>query len=658
MKEISKIINDLIKKLNNWNYSYYHDNKSLVSDQIYDATLHELKKLEEKYPEYALSNSPTKRVGGFVSDKFEKYTHKEKMLSLDNAFNLDDLFKFQDRVKIEKFNKIYSVEPKIDGISISIIYKKGKLIFGVTRGDGEVGENITNNIFMIDSIPKVIDDKNEYLEIRGEAYLDKENFIRINKDREEEGLEPYANSRNLTSGTLRQLDSLVVASRKLSFFAYEIISNIKFNNQEDKLSYLKKIGFNVNDLNSTQVGIENVYNKIKEIENRRNELNYDIDGVVIKVNEITAQKIMGHTTKFPKWAIAYKLSEEKVTTKLEDIFMTIGRTGRINYNAKLTPVKLMGTTVQRATLHNSDYIEQLDIRIGDDVYIKKAGDIIPKVLGVSKKANNSIKWISPKECISCKKPLVKYKGEVDQYCTNENCKAKIIEKLNYFVSKNAMDINNISIKIIENFYNNSIIKNYVDIYTLSTKKNEILNLDGFKDKSYQNIIDSVNQSKANSLERLITGLGIKHIGSQAAKLIAEEIGELKLDNIGSIINFKIRGIGEKIEYSWKEFFLNKKNIELLKKLKSEGVNFKYKGSKKLSTIFKNKSIVITGTLSKPRQYYTDLIVNNSGKVTSVISSNTDYLLCGEKSGSKLNKARKLGIEIIDENGLLNLLNLK
>ncbi|NQX83854.1 MAG: NAD-dependent DNA ligase LigA [Mycoplasmataceae bacterium] len=646
MDDIIKRVLELTNNINKWNYEYYYDDKPSVSDEQYDAAVIELKSIEEKYPELKSKNSPSSRVGGYVSEKFEKYTHKYPMLSLNNAFNQDDMLTFRKQIDIEDFDNSFIVEPKIDGLSLSLIYSKGILIKGVTRGDGIVGEDVTNNVLVIQDVPQIIKNDDEYFEVRGEVYISNSNFNRINLERKSSGLVEFANPRNAASGTLRQLDSNIVRKRKLSFFAYEIIGT-SLESQSKKISTLKKLGFKTSNLIESANGIDDVMNKIRIIESKRDKIDFEIDGVVIKINNVKFHNLMGRTSKFPKWAIAYKLASEVSVTKLIDIVPTIGRTGKVTYNARLESVRLAGTLVKNATLHNSDYIKENDIRIGDYVSVKKAGDIIPKVIGpvLDRREVGVNKWDEANVCPGCNSKLMRLGNDVDQYCLNKKCELRKKESLIYFCSKVAMNIDNLGESIIRDFFDRGFIRKYSDIYKLDNYSSEILSIKGYKDKTLQNILSSIEISKKNSVERLITGLGIKHIGPKAAKEIASYIKNL---TPSSKLNLEdIRGIGEKIEKSWNSWMKIDDNIQEIIELEKAGVNLNYISNSK-SEKLSGLKFVITGKLNNPRTYYVGIIESNGGKVTSQISNSTDYLLIGKDAGSKLDKAKKNNITVIDE----------
>ncbi|AGR41820.1 NAD-dependent DNA ligase LigA [Spiroplasma diminutum] len=662
MKNIIEKINNLKNNLNKWGHAYYVLDSPIVDDAEYDKTLKELIELENQYPELITDDSPSQKVGGIVMDKFEKYKHKLPMLSLANAFNKEDLLNFNDQIKKEIENSDYNffVEPKIDGLSISLIYNNGKFFKGVTRGDGIYGEDVTSNVKTIKSIPLSIEDQNDYVEIRGEVFLSKTEFEKINKQRQTNDEEIFANPRNAAAGTLRQLDSSIAASRKLDAFLYYFMDREKFHTHSESLSYLEKMNFKINDLGKICKSIEEVYEHILYIQSQRENLEYEIDGVVIKINDFDLYEKVGYTAKSPKWAIAFKFPAEVKTTKLKNIFPTVGRTGRITYNALLQPVQIAGTTVQAATLHNADFIIQRDIRIGGEVKIKKAGDIIPEVIApiIDENYYKLNKWIEDTNCPICNSLLERVEGEVDQYCINSQCPRKIVRGLEHFVSRDAMNIEGLSIKIIEKLFENKFIENVGDIYKLNKYKNELIQLDKMGEKSVTNLLESIEKSKSNSLEKLFFGLGIRHVGKKTAKVLAVNFKEI---DVISNINFneleEINDIGPIVAKSVCDWFEIKQNADLIKTLKNEGLNTKYLGNEgsKNNDKITMKSFVITGTLSKPRNYFKEMLEEYGAKVIDTVSKKTDFLLAGQEAGSKLEKAQKLGIQILSESEFLEMI---
>ncbi|NQZ66261.1 MAG: NAD-dependent DNA ligase LigA [Mycoplasmatales bacterium] len=651
------VTKEKIKKLNNqlkkWSKEYYDNDNPSVSDQEYDAVYNTLLKLEKENPEYILEDSVTKKVGGSVSSKFQKVTHKYPMLSLGNAFDEEDLIKFNKQIEdvTHDFNEIeYIVEYKIDGLSVSLIYIDGKLFKAVTRGNGIIGEDVTENVKQISDIPEVLNKKVD-IEIRGEIYMKNDIFENLNRNGNN-----FANPRNAAAGTLRQLDEKIVKQRKLSAFMYSIPDSInrdiKF--QSEAIEYINKLGVAINTDYKIAKNINEAIEIVKNIIQLRDKLNYVIDGIVIKVNEIKKWAEIGFTSKFPKFMIAYKFPEETATTELIDIFPTIGRTGRVTYNAKLKPVRLAGTNVQAATLHNADYIREINISIGDIVRVKKAGEIIPKVLGVETKRNKQI-WKESKICPACENELIRNEGEVDQYCFYEDCPQKNIAKLEHFVSRGAMDIEGLSIATIETFLNNGLITNIPSIYKLNDRISEMLDLPGFQEKSVNNIINAIEKSKSQDLDKFIFGLGIRHVGAKNAKILAKRFGSLeKIVNASNEEITKIRDLGEKVALSATNFFKDDTNKKMLKQLIDLGMNLKEIAAP-ISNKFSGMTFVITGTLSQTRTFFSDIIESNNGNISGSVTSKTDYILAGSNAGSKLEKAKNLGIKILNEDSFYKLL---
>ncbi len=631
-------IRELIDELNKYNYEYYELDAPTVDDYIFDKKLKRLNELEKLNPQFSFSDSPTKKVGGYTSTKFQKKKHNiRSMLSLQNAFNLEELKNFEKQIyKVLPNEKIkYSVEPKIDGLSISLMYENGYFIQALTRGDGAFGEDVTRNVKEIIDIPKVIPLK-EKIEIRGEVYISIENFNKINIERLNKGEVEYANPRNLASGTLRQLDSKVVKDRQLKSFFFNLLSFEKksdyFNSQEDTMKNLSSMGFQVVEDWGVFDTIEQAFDHSKNIENKRDTFPYEIDGAVIKINDYSIHNIMGNTTKFPKWAIALKFTAEIKQTKIIDIFPTIGRTGRVTYNAKVEPVNIMGTNVQRATLHNHEYIEKLNINIGDEVFIKKAGDIIPKVFSLAKKHNNEI-WKKAERCIGCNSLLVIPENEVDQYCINENCELKIVENMIHFSSRDAMNIEGLSIKQIEKFFEKGLIKNIVDIYNLKERKNEILELEGYKEKSVNNLLNSIEKSKSRSLEKVLFSLGIRYLGEKSSYDLAKEykdIDKILVLSYEDLLN--VNDFGEVKSRSVYEWIKKPKNIDLINKLKDIGINFLFNdiSLNNIKSMFFEKEILVTGKIDgASRNEISNILIGKGAKIKSKPSKNIDYYLLGK-----------------------------
>ena len=661
VKERLKEIESLLDR---YNYEYYVLDKPSVSDQEYDRLMQELMSLEEKYPEYKSKTSPSMRVGSTVLSSFKKVTHKLPMLSLGNVFNESDIIKFDERIKKEGYNPVYVCEPKIDGLAISLVYEKGILVRGVTRGDGRVGEDITSNIKTIKSIPLKLN-KDIDIDVRGEVYIDRKEFQRVNSERRKEGLEEFQNCRNLASGSVRQLDSKIAASRRLNNFTYHLPNPLDYGiyRHRDALTFMEELGFRVNPKRKICNNIEEVLKFINEMTSIRDSLPYDIDGIVIKVDDIKMQENLGFTARSPKWATAYKFPAEKVTTKLTDIVFTVGRTGKITPNAMLEPVRVAGSTIRKATLHNEDYVLSKDIRIGDVVVIQKAGDVIPEVVKVDLDRRTSIlpKFKMIDNCPVCGTKLVRKEEEANHYCPNPLCDARNIEKLIHFVSRKAMNIDGLGDRITEDYYNFGYLKDIPSIYELYKYKDELMSLEGFGEKKVDNLLEGIEKSKSNSLERLLFGLGIRHFGEKSALILAKKFKNI--DNIMSA-NFDdlvdISDIGDIMAKSITKYFQKEENISLINKLKSLGINMNYLGKEVVEDPnFAGKKFVITGTISvMPRDTLKEEISLRGGNVTGSISKSTNVLIAGDSPGSKLEKALKLGIEIWNEEELLSFLGGK
>lgn len=654
-------IDELIELLNKYNYEYYILDKPSVSDSEYDRLMQELISLEEKYPEYKSPISPTERVGSVVLSNFTKVAHEKPMLSLSNVFNEDEIIKFDERIRKEGYNPEYVCELKIDGLAISLIYKNGILERGLTRGDGKVGEDITHNVKTIKAIPLKLT-KNIDIEVRGEIYIDKKEFIRVNEERKKQGLELFQNCRNLASGSVRQLDSSIAAERKLNNFIYHLPNPLDYGlyTHEDAMKYMESLGFRVNPKRRICKNANEIISFINEISEEREKLAYDIDGIVIKVNDIMMQEALGYTARSPKWATAYKFPAAKVTTKLIDIKFTVGRTGKITPNAILEPVKVAGSTVRKATLHNEDYVLSKDIRIGDIVVIQKAGDVIPEVVKVEldRREEKLPKFHMIEKCPVCSSKLIRLEGEANHYCPNPLCNARKVEKLIHFASRKAMNIEGLGERIIEDYYNFGYLTDIPSIYNLKKYKDELMSLEGFGEKSINNLLDSIEKSKKNSLEKLLFGLGIRHFGEKSALILAQRytnIDNIKNTSIEELTS--INDIGEIMAKSIVEYFSNPENLNMIDHLKMYGVNMTYLGKKQIEDEnFKNKKFVITGTINAmSRDKIKEEIGIRGGNAVDSVSKNTDVVVVGQEPGSKYEKAVKLGIEIWDEDKLLKML---
>ena len=625
----------------------------------------ELINLETAYPEYYDPNSPSVRVGGEVVDTFNKITHKRMMLSLANAFNNEELEDFDRRIKdaLQTTKEIeYICELKIDGLAMSLEYVDGKLNYGATRGNGIEGEEVTHNIKTIKSIPLNISEKRP-MEVRGEVYMPKKSFVKLNEQRRENGESLFANPRNAASGSVRQMDSKIAANRGLDMFIYTYVDceNFGIVKQSESFDALDKLGFKTNPERRVCNGIKEVIEYVKQYTLKRNDLAYEIDGIVVKVNDINLHELIGYTMKTPKWAIAYKFPAQEVKTKLKDIVFTVGRTGKITPNAVLEPVFVAGSTVSRATLHNEDFVLGKDIRIGDSVMIRKAGDVIPEVVrSVEDDRNgNERLFAMTNSCPICGGKVERKGEESAHYCLNEDCPAKKIEGIIHFCSKGAMDIEGLGEKVVEDLYNLGFVKSIIDIYNLKQYQNELIEIDGYGKKSVENMLEAVEKSKNNSLERLLFALGINEIGAKTSKILAKRYGSLEaLINANEEELISIKDIGKITAESIYNFFKNEENLNLVNKLKEMGVNTTYfsGGQNYKETVFKNKNVLVTGTLvNYKRNEVKDLLDNLGANVVSSVSKNLDYLIVGNEPGSKLEKAQKLGVEILNENQFLDLL---
>ncbi|MGN3191431.1 NAD-dependent DNA ligase LigA [Enterococcus faecium] len=655
--EAAKRAEELRTRLNQWSREYYVEDKPTVEDYVYDKEYAELVAIEEQYPDLITSDSPTQRVGGKVLEGFEKVTHDIPLYSLNDVFSKEELIAFDQRVQKAVGRVVdYCCELKIDGLSVSLRYEDGNFVRGATRGDGTVGENITENLKTVRSVPiKLKEPMN--IEVRGECFMPKRSFVQLNQDREAEGKDIFANPRNAAAGSLRQLDSKITAKRNLDTFLYTVadFGPMQAKTQYDALEELEKIGFHTNREKRLCHSIDEVWSYIEEYHDKRVDLPYEIDGIVIKVNEFSLQDQLGFTVKAPRWAAAYKFPPEEVETLIENIEWTVGRTGVVTPTAIMTPVRVAGTTVSRASLHNGDYIKLKDIRLKDTVLIYKAGDIIPEVSQVvlDKRPKDSEEYQLPTHCPVCGSELVHLDEEVALRCINPKCPAQMKEGLNHFVSRNAMNIDGLGPRVLEQMYDKKLVADVADLYKLTEE--ELLTLDKIKEKSANNILTAIDNSKDNSVERLIFGLGIRHVGAKAAKILAEHFGDLETlskSDYESII--ALDTIGDIIADSVVTYFSNEEVHELMNELKQAGVNFEYKGLRnaqlqEVKSPFKEKTVVLTGKLTRfTREEAKETIENLGGKVTGSVSKKTDIVVAGEDAGSKLTKAQELGIEVWTE----------
>lgn len=655
--------NELVDLLNKANYEYHVlDNATTMTDQEYDSYLREIYDAEEKHPEWKREDSPSTKIGGVILDKFDKVTHNIPMMSLADVFNEDEIIAFDKRIKDEKIDPKYVCELKIDGLSVSLKYEKGKLVSAATRGDGFIGENITNNVKTIKQVPLKLS-KEIDIEVRGEIYMSKNTLKELNEEREKNGEPLLKNCRNAAAGSVRQLDSSIAAKRKLEVWIYHLPNPESYGikTQAESLGFMKDLGFRVNPNNRLVNNISEVLKYISDKAEQREKLEYDIDGVVIKLDNLKDHEVMGNTIRYPKWAVAYKFPAEEVSTKLIDIIFTVGRTGQITPNAVLEPVMVMGSTISRATLHNEEYVLTKDLRIGDTVSIRKAGDVIPEVVEVKKEyrdgTEKEFKMI--KNCPICNAELIKKEGQVDYYCPNENCPARSIEKLIHFASKGAMDIDGLGDEIVEDFYNLEIIKSYEDFFTLFKHEELIMQQEGYGLKKINNIVDAAENSKHNSLERLLFGLGIEGIGIKTAKIIAENYNDIRLlYNVTKEELSSIKDIGPILASSIYSYFQNKNNRKVIENLIELGVNVTYSGEKKkFNDQVTGKKIVITGTLSvASRPFIKELLESYGAIIVESVSKKTDIVFVGEDPGSKYEKAKELNITIFDNDKVTELIN--
>ncbi|MBO6145753.1 MAG: NAD-dependent DNA ligase LigA [Bacilli bacterium] len=651
--DVKKRMDELIERINKASYEYYALDAPTITDQEYDDYYMELLAIEKKYPELKRKDSPTLRVGGKVLDKFEKVTHQTPMLSFDDIFNEEEIQSFDERIRKTVKNPTYTLEPKMDGLSGSLIYKNGILVRGATRGDGVTGEDITENIKTIKSVPLKLT-KDIDIEVRGEIYMSKISFEKANIERRKNNENEFANPRNAAAGSVRQLDSSIAAKRNLDYMAYFIPDpeDYGIKNQSESLEFLKELGFKTNyKLNAKAHNVKEIIKYIDELSKVRKELPYAIDGVVLKVDSLEDEKKLGFTSRVPRWGIAYKFPAEEVLTTLKEIKYTVGRTGKITPNAIFSPVHVDGSLVSKATLHNFDYITEKDIRIGDIISVRKAGDVIPEVVEVKidRRNENSEKTIMITNCPICNSELVK--KDANHYCVNETCDSRKIEGLIHYASRDAMYIEGFGERIIEDFYNMNYIKSIPDFYTLDKYKDELQTLEGFGEKSIDNLLKSINASKNNSLERLVFALGIRYVGKKTAKILCEHYKTM--DNFMKATYEELNSIdeiGDKIAKSIVDYFNEENNINLINRLKELNINMNYLG-KEINTSnekVNGKTFVITGTLSVPRDEIKEKLESLGAKVTSSVTKKTDYVIVGDNPGSKESKAKELGITILNE----------
>ncbi len=657
MNDIKEKIEELRKTLKYHSDRYYNDDAPEIEDYQYDMMMRELIKLEEKYPEFDEPDSPTKRVGGKADNSFENVVHTVRMESLQDAFSKDEIREFEKRV-LDVVNKPkYCVEPKIDGLSVSLEYENGVFVRGSTRGDGNVGEDVSGNIKVIRNVPLKLNKNIPYIEVRGEVYMPKKSFDKVVDRQLLNDEKPFKNPRNAAAGSLRQKDSKVTATRGLDIFIFNVqrVDGVTLTSHKQSLDFLKELGFNTVPNYTLVDNIDSAIAEIDKIGESRGDLEFDIDGAVIKVDDFEMRKALGSTAKFPKWAVAFKYPPEEKQTKLVDIEIAVGRTGVLTPTAVLEPVHLAGTTVSRATLHNQDFINEKGIAVGDVVTVRKAGDIIPEVLCVNEHNSDKI-YEFPKYCPSCNSEVVRENDEAAIRCINPDCPAQLLRNLIHFCSRDAMDIEGLGPAILETFVNCNLIEKTEDIYSLTYDKIDSAQLEGFKEKSINNIIISIEKSKENDLGKLIFALGIRHIGAKAGKLLSDHFRD-----IDSIINanvddiLAIDGYGDIMAESVVEFFKLQKTVDLIKSLKSNGVNM-FSKTEVNDTRFSGMTFVLTGTLPTLKRAEAGKIIESfGGKTSSSVSKKTTYVLAGDEAGSKLDKANSLGIKVIDENEFMEMI---
>ncbi len=658
---IKEEIKNLVNLLNKYSYLYYVEDNPEINDTQYDMLYKKLEKLEHQYPELIMKNSPTQRVGDIVLNEFKKVEHTTPMLSLSNTFSYEELLDFDSRIKkaLKTNDDIeYICELKIDGLAVSLHYENGELIKAATRGDGTIGEDVTENIKTILTIPRQLNDIVN-IEVRGEVYMPKKSFKIINSEREKNNEPLFANPRNAAAGSIRQLDSKITASRKLSAFIYNIV-NSEEDTQQKSLELLNKYGFSINNNYKLCRNINEVSEYIKYWELNKKTLPYEVDGVVIKINNVNFQEQLGFTQKSPKWATSFKFAEEELATKLLNIELSVGRTGIVTPVANLEPVNISGSVVSKASLHNKDIISELDIRIGDTVVVKKAGEIIPKVIKVvtELRTENSEKYIFPENCPSCNSILISEHENPFTRCINKNCPEQNIKKIIHFASREAMNIDGLGDKLIINLFEKKLISNITDLYSLN--KEELINLERMGEKSVNNLLLAITNSKKVSLDKIIYSLGILNVGKKASSILAEYYKNLDkfisatYDELVTLSDF-----GEITAKSIIEFLSSEENIEIIKKLQEIGIDPIFENIEKEENIFSNKIVVLTGKLVKlTRNEAKEYLETCNAKVTNSVTKNTAYLICGEKAGSKLQKAKELGITIINEEQFINIINNK
>ncbi len=652
-----KRIEQLRSQLNRFGVEYYEQDAPTVSDETYDTLMQELIALEEKHPEMYDALSPTQRVGGKVLDGFTKVKHAKKMLSMGDVFSFEELRAWCKNVEDSIGPCVYSVEQKIDGLAMSVTYHNGRFYQAVTRGDGTIGEDVTENVKTIRSLPMEIDFK-EDLEIRGEVYMPISSFEALNQRQKEEGKNEFANPRNAAAGSIRQLDTRVAASRNLDALWYYVpdAMGFGFENHSDSVAWLKELGFHVNPYNRVCKNVDEIISFIEEVNTMRDSLPYGIDGMVIKVDSLAQEEELGYTVKTPKWCIAYKFKAEEAITLLKDIVLTVGRTGKITPNAVLEPVQLAGTVVSAASLHNEDLILEKDVRVNDYVIVHKAGDIIPEVIQpvVEKRDGTQVPYVFPTVCPVCGSKIYRFEDEAAHYCMNLDCEARVVTSIAHFASRDAMNIDGLGEKRVEQFHKMGLLETVEDIYRLKDKQEEILALEKFGMKSYQNLIQAIEVSKRNSLEKVLFGLGIRQVGSKAASVLAKHfktMDALKHASIEELVG--IEDIGLITAETIVTWFKDERNLQLIDALSELGLNLSYIGVETKESIFTDKTCVLTGSLQHYTRKEAQAVLEGLGaKVSGSVSKKTDFVIYGEEAGSKLEKAKKLGVNTLTEEQFL------
>jgi len=663
--KIIERVEELRKQIREHDYRYYVLAEPIISDFEYDMLMRELIELERQYPELVTPDSPTQRVGGAPTKEFPTVTHPVPMLSLNNAFTIEEIRDFDRRVAelLEGEKYRYVAELKFDGVAVRLKYENGILVLGATRGDGVQGDDITNNIKTIRSIPLRLinpDEKFLNIEVRGEVYMNKVDFEKLNEERERLGEKIFANPRNATAGTLKLQDPKLVAQRPLRFFAYYLMAEgVELESHYENLQILKRLGFPVCEHVKLCESIDEVIEFWRYWEERRDELPYEIDGIVVKVDSIRQQEILGAIAKSPRWAIAFKFTPRQAQTKLLGITLQVGRVGTITPVAELQPVPLGGVIITRATLHNEDYIKEKDIRVGDTVIVERSGEVIPKIVGVvlEKRPPDAVPFVFPKNCPVCGGPIERPAGEANYYCENPECPAQVRARIEHFASRGAMDIEGLGEAIVDKLVTLGFLKNYADIYDLHKHKAKLVRIEGFGEKSVQNLLNSIENSKKQPFHRVLYALGIRYVGSETAKLLADAFGSIdKLMNASVEQVSSVYGIGPRIAESVYKFFHDERNLELIKRLKEAGLNFEVKPEEKAKKKLAGKTFVFTGTLKNfTREEAKEKVEELGGKVSNSVSRKTDYVVVGENPGSKYDKARQLGVKIITEEEFLELI---